>query len=496
MQQRRTSRHRMKSCRTRGWIGAAAGAACSVLLITSCSAPTVVDGRPLSMLWDPNRVGGLPATDGPSGPRADAPQPTGTVENTDNGEVDRQALLAINDIEDFWKQNYAQSLQGTFEPVSTLLSYDSDDPKSPSACGEKTYKFVNAFYCPPKDLMAWDRGTLLPGASKYFGPMSANAVMAHEYGHAVQQMADLVGPTTPGLVAEQQADCFSGAYVRWVAEGKSPRFTLSTTDGLDHVLAGAIDLRDPVMTVEDESDDPHGSALDRVSAFQIGFDVGPSGCAEINESEVEERRGDLPTTLQVDPEGNVETGQIQIDDGTLATLMEFLETTFKPANPPALSFETANCSDAKATKPASYCPASNTITVEMPALQEMGAAADESQMVLLQGDNTALSVVTSRYMLALQHENGMALDTPVAALRTACLTGVAQRKMAEPTDLPSGKSLLLSAGDVDEAISGLLTNGLVASDTNGDTVPAGFTRILAYRTGLTGDADQCYERFS
>ena len=448
------------------------------------------------MLWDPNRVGGLPATDGPSGPRANAPQPTGTVENTDNGEADRQALLAINDIEDFWKQNYSHDLQGTFKPVSTLMSYDSDSPKSPSACGEQTYQMVNAFYCPPEDLMAWDRGTLLPGASRYFGPMSVNAVIAHEYGHAVQQMADLVGPTTSGLVAEQQADCFAGAYVRWVAEGKSPRFTLNTTDGLDHVLAGAIDLRDPIMTVEDESEDPHGAALDRVSAFQIGFDVGPSACAGINEDEIKQRRGDVPTELQVDPQGNVDTGQVQIDNGTLATLMEFLETTFKPANPPTLSTETATCSDAKTTNPASYCPVDNTISVDIPALQDMGAAADESQMVLLQGDNTALSVVTSRYMLALQHEKGVALDTPAAALRTACLTGVAQRKMAEPTDLPSGNNLVLTAGDVDEAISGLLTNGLVASDTNGNTVPAGFTRILAYRTGLTGDADLCYERFS
>ena len=458
--------------------------------------PTVVDGRPLSMLWDPDRVGGLPATDGPSGFRPNAAQPTGTVENTDNGEMDRLALSAINDIEEFWKQNYSESLEGTFTPVSSLLSYDSDDPKSPSACGERLYQLVNAFYCPPDDLMAWDRGSLLPGASKYFGPMSVPAVIAHEYGHAVQHMADLVGPSTPGLVAEQQADCFSGAYVRWVAEGKSPRFTLSTTDGLDHVLAGAIDLRDPIMTVEDESANPHGTALDRVSAFQMGFDDGPAACAKIDEDEIEKRRGDIPTVLQVDPEGTVETGQVEINDDTLSTLMEFLDTTFKPANPPTLSTDAANCSDAKASKPASYCPGTNTINVDMPALQEMGAEADESELVLLQGDNTALSVVTSRYMLALQHEKGVALDSPVAALRTACLTGVAQHKMAEPADLPSGKSLVLSAGDVDEAISGLLTNGLVASDTNGNTVPAGFTRILAYRTGLTGDVDQCYQRFS
>jgi predicted metalloprotease len=344
--------------------------------------------------------------------------------------------------------------------------------------------------------MAWDRGVLIPGAMKYFGDMSVNAVIGHEYGHALQRMANLVDSSTPGLVAEQQADCFSGVYIRWVAEGKSPRFTLNTTDGLDHVLAGAIKLRDPVMTVTDDNTDPHGSALDRVSAFQIGFDSGAAGCAGIDAAEIKERQGDLPATLQPETSGSMQTGEVNIDKDTLQTLMEVLEKSFNPANPPKLSIDSGSCPDAQVTKPASYCPSSNSIIVDMTALQAMGAAADESQMVLLQGDNTALSLVTSRYMLALMKEKGAALNSPAAALRAACLTGVAQRKMAEPVDLPSGKQLVLTAGDVDEAISGMLTNGLVASDVNGKTVPAGFTRILAYRSGLLGDADQCYKRFS
>jgi hypothetical protein len=71
------------------------------------------------------------------------------------------------------------------------------------------------------------------------------------------------------------------------------------------------------------------------------------------------------------------------------------------------------------------------------------------------------------------------------------LTGVAQKKMAQPISLASGKSLVLLAGDPDEAGSGLLTNHLVASDTNGISVPAGFTRISAFRSRLIGDADKC-----
>jgi predicted metalloprotease len=479
------------------WTTAAIGIACSALVVAGCSAPAVLDGRALSMLYDPNRVSGLPAVDGPSGPRDNAPQPTGTVENTDNGEIDHLALSALDDIDDFWKQNYSKSLQGSFTPISEYLSYNSKDPSSPVACGGQLYKLVNAFYCPRQDLMAWDRGVLLPSAKKYFGPMSVNAVLAHEYGHAIQRMANVGDDSTPVLVLEQQADCFSGTYIRWVAEGRSPRFTLSTTDGLDHVLAGAIELRDPTPTAnKPTTKNPHGTAFDRVGAFQEGFDGGAEACAKIDMNEIQQRRGNLPQTLQISPEGTAETGQVEINNDTLSTLMELLGKIYNPAKPPKLSTESANCPDAQKSDPASYCPADNTIYVDLPALQEMGKAANESQMVLLQGDNTALSVVTSRYALAVQHERGLPLDSPETALRAACLTGVAQGKMAAPIALPSGKSLVLTAGDVDKAISGLLTNGLVASDTNGKKVPAGFTRITAYRSGLLGEIDQCYQRFA
>jgi hypothetical protein len=53
----------------------------------------------------------------------------------------------------------------------------------------------------------------------------------------------------------------------------------------------------------------------------------------------------------------------------------------------------------------------------------------------------------------------------------------------------------LTAGDLDEAVSGLLTNGLAASDVDGDTVPSGFSRMDAFRTGVLGDENRCFDRF-
>jgi hypothetical protein len=98
--------------------------------------------------------------------------------------------------------------------------------------------------------------------------------------------------------------------------------------------------------------------------------------------------------------------------------------------------------------------------------------------------------------VAIQHEHGaVALDNAEAALRTACLTGVATVKLTKEVETPDGDTIALTAGDVDEAVSGILVNGLAASDVNGDSVPAGFSRIDAFRLGVLSDADRCFKRF-
>jgi predicted metalloprotease len=479
---------------------AALGWVCAVLVVAGCT--TVVDGRAVSMLYDPLRVGGLPVTGGPSGPREDAPPPTGKVDNTDGGAADKLALLAINDVEQFWQQTYNNFLKGTFTPIHRLISYDSNDPRSLSICDSDTYHLANAFYCRRDKVMAWDRGVLVPTAQRFFGDMSVDALVAHEYGHAIQQMAGLVNGKTPTIVAEQQADCFSGVYLRWVAEGHSPRFTVSTGDGLDHVLAGVITIREPVLTPQDAQliDQGHGTAADRISALGKGFIHDAAACAAIDMDEIKQRRGDLPMSVQVNPAGEREAGELAINKDTISALMETLGKIFSPKQPPALSVDRANCADAQANPPASYCPATNTVVVDLPALQKMGAPANETNYVRLQGNvvlqgaDTALSVVMSRYVLDLERERGLPLDTPAAAVLTACLTGVAHRKMAEPVQLALGNSLVMTAGNIDEAAAGLLTNGLVASDVNGARVPAGFTRMTAFAFGFLGTEELCYQR--
>jgi predicted metalloprotease len=482
-------------------------ACCAALALASCaSKTTMATGRAVSVLYDPADAGGLPVTEGPSGPRPNAPQPTGKVLNTDNGDVDHLVLLGLNDIEEFWKQNWPDGAKHPFKAVNTFVSYDSTDPRSPTIChGQiKTAKLLNAAYAYGCNLVMWDRGKLVPVAKKYFGDMAVIGIFAHEFGHALQHNAGFVGPRTPVIVEEQQADCFAGVYLRWVAEGHSSRFTLSTGDALSHVIAGIFKGADPIYTAEEykRTRDPHGTGLDRLSAFQMGFDSGSGTCAKIDVNEIKKRRGDEPMALQEDSSEDPDDpnkGNVPIDEQNLSVLVEIMNKVFAPKSPPSLSVSSGSCPDAKPTKGASYCPATNTIGVDLPTLQEIGkpgGAGGAGDSMILQGDNTAFSIVVSRYVLAVQRERGLPLDSPQTGVRTACLTGAAQRSMAEPVEVPSGKQLVLTAGDLDKALIGLLINKVAASDVNGEHTPAGFTGTLAFRSGVLNRIEECFQRIA
>ena len=469
-------------------------AACATaVLAAACS--TAIVGRPVSEFDDPFKVGGLAAVDGPTGLRPDAKAESREVTDTDGGEVDQLAGQSVSDLEEFWKFAYPDYFDGELTPVNALFSWDSDSYRG-EFCGETTEGLVNAGYCEDDNTIGWDRGILMPSLRAANGDMAITMVLAHEYGHAIQKMATMNPRGVPALVAEQQADCLAGVYLRWVAEGKSPRFTLSTGEGLNNLLAAMISFRDPLLSGNDAYDtgDEHGSAFERISAFQFGFTQGTAACAAINIQEIKQRRGELPVELPAD-----QSGELPVTEASVKQIIDAMNILFGPKAPPQLSFDAgsaAACPDARPSPPASYCPASNTITVDLPALQEMGATTEGADGVVLQGDNTAYSVVVSRYMVAVQHERGgLVLDSAEAGLRTACLTGVATRKLSTQISTPDGNTVALTAGDIDEAVAGLLTNGLVAGDVNGESVPAGFSRIDAFRVGVLGDVDRCLKRF-
>ena len=79
--------------------------------------------------------------------------------------------------------------------------------------------------------------------------------------------------------------------MRWVAEGNSPRFTLSApVTGSTTCWPRMISFRDPLLIggrrLSGGAGDEHGSAFERISAFQFGFIDGASACAAIDDKEI------------------------------------------------------------------------------------------------------------------------------------------------------------------------------------------------------------------
>ena len=157
---------------------------------------------------------------------------------------------SISDIEEFWSTAYGETFDGDFTPTSGIHLVGRRRTSTACSAAWTRFGLVNAGFCFDDKTIGWDRGELLPSLRRANGDMAVTMVLAHEYGHAIQHQADLVDDDTPTLVGEQQADCLAGVYMRWVAEGNSPRFTLNTGDGLNNLLAAMIAFRDPLLDRE------------------------------------------------------------------------------------------------------------------------------------------------------------------------------------------------------------------------------------------------------
>ena len=141
----------------------------------------------------------------------------------------------------------------------------------------------------------------------------------------------------------------------------------------------------------------------------------------------------------------------------------------------------------------SYCPATRTVAVDLPDLSAIGTPVSQPRNQLfspvIRGDFSAFVLVASRYMLSVQQDAGVSLDDPLTGLRSACLAG------AWAVATSSGGGIQLSPGDLDEAVSGLLSDSVGASDVRGNAVRSGFARVEALRTGVLQGRDACFSTY-
>ncbi|RZT83406.1 hypothetical protein EV383_0208 [Pseudonocardia sediminis] len=211
-----------------------------------------------------------------------------------NNSTDCQVVAVLNSLDSYWSDSLARS-GTTFERPRTNFF---DGGVNTGGCGSATSD-TGPFYCPADseiyiDLSFFDELTSRFGTQG--GPFAQAYVIAHEYGHHIQnvlgtnrRVGNDTGPTSGSVRLELQADCYAGVWANHAtttpgASG-SPLITELTQEDVDAALDTAAKIGDDYIQTNlgggqvDESQFSHGSSAQREKWFTTGIRSGdPARC--------------------------------------------------------------------------------------------------------------------------------------------------------------------------------------------------------------------------
>ncbi len=409
---------------------------------------------------------------------------------------------AVTDVSAFWEQTYPDVYGAAFEPVAGFYPYGPNTEIPPCGSPPPSYEEIadNAFYCPETDIIAWDEAVLMPALNEDFGAFSVAIVIAHEFGHAIQDRFVTFDRTVD---LELQADCFAGAWTAHVANGDSDQFEPGDVD-LDRTVAGMIAIRDQPGI---HPDDPfaHGSGFDRIAAFQDGYQNDAGKCEEYAD-EAEDRR---TAEIEFEPDefstgGNYHLDDRGDDDPGLLRLAEDSLNRFYDRLFSELGEQFSPVGDLVLVDPAVDAVACGGEQLSGSALEFAAAYCEDENVVVLDGaglvpslnddigDFAVASEIARLWATAAQVQLGVA-DGDQVELQADCLTG-RWAAWTFPTGTGTERTsedgrLTMSAGDLDEGIQGFMAYSLSA----GSEGPSVFERTAALRTGFFGGFTECEE---
>lgn len=227
--------------------------------------------------------GGTP----PSGPDQELSQcTTGAAANES---IDCRMAAAADSLDTYWSDQFESGYRSTQIVLFT--------GQTSTGCGGAS-SAVGPFYCPGDETIYLDTDfyeelSVRFGASS--APLAQMYVVAHEWGHHIQNVAGLManldlqdtGPTSDAVRLEVQADCFAGA---WVGAASSieadPGVTflepVTEQQVMDALSAASAVGDDRIQQTTQGQVTPetwtHGSSEMRQRWFAIGFRDGPNAC--------------------------------------------------------------------------------------------------------------------------------------------------------------------------------------------------------------------------
>ncbi|HEY8409449.1 MAG TPA: neutral zinc metallopeptidase [Gaiellaceae bacterium] len=192
-----------------------------------------------------------------------------------NRSEDCQIVGDINSIQAYWSnevQNYTIARTVFFTGSTT------------TGCGPASTD-VGPFYCPVDKKVYIDLGFFDELQSRFGGsngPFAQAYVLAHEYGHHVQDLLGILDQKRNSIQVELQADCFAGV---WMHNAEQTGYITGVTQqDLNDALSAAASVGDDRIQAETQGQvNPetwtHGSSAQRTHWLSTGWKTGdPRRC--------------------------------------------------------------------------------------------------------------------------------------------------------------------------------------------------------------------------